>query len=342
MDTNRNPLPYLDEIVCTFAGSADAEAIQFDAGETDIVSRLSAADFMLLQKDEKRRHFHLYDLGPGLEYTFLFFNENALPTGSAPWMTVAQSWFRQDSFRKAISSSINRSDIVRLAYRNKALPLSTPVTPGNKLWIDNRIPAPEHSLPEARELLAKCGFSWTPGGILEDSKGHEVGFSILVNAANQQHVQMATLIQQDLKSLGIKVRLEQMELRTMLNRIVTTSNYEAAILALADGDADPNSELNVLSSTGSAHFWRLKSGGSVEAWQREVDQLMQEQLSAPTYEIRKRLYDRVQALTWEHVPAIYLVSPHVLVGARDNVGNFRPVTLANYTLWNAEQLFLRY
>jgi peptide/nickel transport system substrate-binding protein len=341
-DSHGTPLPYLEGIVSVFTATADAEALRFDAGDTDIISRLSAADFLVLQKNEARRHFQLYDLGPGLEYDFLFFNENTIPPGAAPSLAVPQSWFRQVAFRKAISSVIDRSDIVRLAYGSKALPLSIPVTPGNKFWVNDRIGPPEHSLVEARRLLHSCGFSWTPKGSLMDPKGRPVGFSIMVNAGNPQQIQMAVLIQQDLKDLGIEVSLEQLELRTILNRIVTTLKYEAAILGLVDGDADPNSELNVLTSTGSAHFWRLKSDTSPEPWQKEIDTLMEEQLTAPDYQTRKRIYDRVQTFLCEYVPVIYLVTPDIIVGAKDQVGNFRPVILANYTLWNAEQLFLRY
>lgn len=340
-DLEGNSLPYLDGIVCLFVASADAEALRFDAGDTDVISRLSAADFAVLEKDENRRHFHLYDLGPGLEYDFLFFNENGMTSGSLAPQAESQTWFRQVAFRQAISSAIDRSDIARLAYRNRALPLSIPVTRGNRFWVNDHIPLPEYSLQKARELLQSCGFSWASGGSLTDSKGNSVRFSLLINAGNSEQIEMAALIQQDLKQLGIEVSLEQLELRTMLNRILTTFKYEAAILALADGDADPNSELNVLSSTGSAHFWRLKSDGSTEPWQHEIDTLMQKQLTAPNYEARKGIYDRVQELVYKYVPVIYLVSPHILVGAKDKVGNFRPVILGNYTLWNAEQLFLR-
>ena len=340
-DLKGNGLPYLDVIISIFVASADAEALRFDAGDTDIISRLSAADFAVLQKDESRRQFHLYDLGPGLEYDFLFFNENALPPGISPPVAQSQSWFRQVEFRQAVSSAINRADIVHLAYMNRAFSLSTPVTPGNKFWIDDNIRPPRQSLEKAKQLLRACGFSWTAGNSLLDSKGRLVSFSILVNAANAQQVQMASLIQEDLKDLGIRVSLVPLEVHTILNRIVTTFDYEAAILALADGDADPNSELNVLASNGSAHFWRLKSSGPIEPWQHEIDRLMSKQLTAPNYETRKHIYDQVQELINDYVPVIYLISPHILVGAKNEVGNFRPVILGNYTLWNAEQLFLR-
>jgi ABC-type transport system substrate-binding protein len=68
---------------------------------------------------------------------------------------------------------------------------------------------------------------------------------------------------------------------------------------------------------------------------------MQQQMITPDYEQRKHIYDRVQELIWENLPLISLISPDVLVGATERLGNFRPAILSDYTLWNAEELFLR-
>jgi peptide/nickel transport system substrate-binding protein len=219
--------------------------------------------------------------------------------------------------------------------------LSSQASPGNKLWVDREIPPPLHSLEKARQLLRGCGFSWRQDGSLTDAGGHPVNFSILVNAGNPQQVETATLIQHDLKELGIEVTLDEVEFHTFLNRVFTSYKYEAALMRLADGDADPNSEQNVLTSGGTAHVWCLKPGHSVPPWQQQLDRLMQEQLTAMSYPERKRIYDRVQQILWENAPVIYLISPNILLGAKDRIGNFHPAILENYTLWNAEQLFIR-
>ena len=43
----------------------------------------------------------------------------------------------------------------------------------------------------------------------------------------------------------------------------------------------------------------------------------------------------------EELPIVCLASPHILVGARPNLGNFRPAIIENYVLWNADELFWR-
>jgi peptide/nickel transport system substrate-binding protein len=337
-DEKGNRLPYLHEVVAQFSANADAEAMRFEAGEIDVISRLSAVNFSALEKHQRSRGFRLYDLGPGLEYNFLFFNLNDLNPNNGFSIPLKQTWFRQRAFRQAISSAIDREDIVRIVYRGRANPLWTHVTPGNKLWIDHTIPQSSRSLAKAREILQKAGFSWTRDGQLIDAQKNIVQFSILHNASNPNQLQMATLIQEDLKEIGIEVTLVPLELRTMLDRISKTYEYEAAIMALADGDTDPNSEMNVWTSQGSTHVWNL-TPHTLLPWEREIDHLMQQQMITLDYQQRKRLYDRVQELVWENLPVICLVSPDILVGAKAEIGNFRPAILSSYTLWNVEELF---
>jgi peptide/nickel transport system substrate-binding protein len=338
-DLKGNRLPYLDEILSVFTGNAEAEAMRFQQGEINVVSRLSAANFSVLEKHQQAGRFRLYDLGPGLEYTFLFFNLNDLSSRNLPSIASKQGSFRQQAFRKAISAAIDRDAIARLAYHGRASPLSTHVTPGNKLWLNRNIPRQVRSVPGARQVLRKAGFSWRSDGRLLDERHEPVTFSIVFNAANPQHTQVATLLQEDLEEAGMDVKVVPLEFRALLNRVFKSYEYEAAIMALASGDADPNSEINVWTSQGSTHVWNLGSKQAGMPWEEEIDRLMQQQMITPDYEQRKRMYDRVQQLVWENLPLICLVSPNVLVGATERLGNFQPAILSDYTLWNAEELF---
>jgi hypothetical protein len=59
------------------------------------------------------------------------------------------------------------------------------------------------------------------------------------------------------------------------------------------------------------------------------------------YPDRKRMFDRVQELLAENLPVIPLVSPHVLVGARQSLARFQPALLDHNTLWNIDELYWR-
>jgi peptide/nickel transport system substrate-binding protein len=339
-DTAGNQLPYLNEVVFLFVASEDAQVIRFQSGETEVLSRFSAENFAVLQKQQSEKGYHLDDLGPGLEYNFLFFNLNDLTQKALPEIAKKQPWFQDLRFRQAVSTAIDRDGIVRLVYSGRATPIWDQVTPGNKLWLDDKIPRPRRSLEHARELLQSAGFSWK-NGTLVDSHGAPVEFSILTSSSNAQRTKMATIIQDDLSQLGMTVQVVPLEFHAMVDRLQNSYNYEAAVMGLVSGDADPTSEMNVWLSSGETHLWHPSQDKPATPWESEMDQLMQKQLVTLDYAKRKRLYDRVQEIVAEDLPVICLVSPNILVGASNRVGNFRPSILVPYALWNVEQLYIQ-
>jgi peptide/nickel transport system substrate-binding protein len=340
VNEKRDRLPYLNEITFLFAGTEDAELLRFEAGETDIINRISAENYAVLEKEQEARGVHLFDLGPGLEYNFLLLNLNSSLPPKDDEIRRRQAWFRDVRFRQAISLAIDRDAINRLVYRGRGAPISTHVSPGNRLWLDDKIPRPARSLARSREFLKAAGFSWRSDSVLIDSHGAEVEFSIITSASSVQRSQMATMIQQDLKELGIRIQVVPLEFRTMLDRILQTHEYEAVIMGLGGGDVDPDSTMNVWLSSGDDHFWDLGETQPATEWEAEIDRLMNRQMSTLAAKDRKRLYDRVQEIEVEEVPLVFLVSPNILVGAKTRVHNFAPVILDSHTLWNAEQLFL--
>ena len=340
-DRAGNQLPYLDRLVFIFVPSEDAQAVRFQAGEADVPTRLSATNFELLLKDQPRRNYELRDLGAGLTYEFLFFNQNdSAPAGPAE-AARRRRWFRQLTFRQAVASAIDRESIVRLTYRGRATPLWGHVPPGNKVWVNQSLPKPARSIERARQQLRAGGFSWQADGRLMDDQGQAVEFTILTNSGNAERLQIATIIQDDLKQLGMRVNVVTLELRAMLDRVLTSHDYDACVLGLTGGDGDPNSEMNVWLSSGATHLWRPGQPEPATPWEAEVDALMQEQIKTRDAQRRKRLYDRVQQLVAEQLPIITVVSPNVLVGATTGLGNFRPTVLDHHALWNVEELYWR-
>ncbi|MGC2419699.1 MAG: hypothetical protein WA434_18290, partial [Candidatus Acidiferrales bacterium] len=172
-------------------------------------------------------------------------------------------------------------------------------------------------------------------------KGSPVEFSILTSSSNAQRVKIATLIQDDLSHLGMNVHVVSLEFHTMVDRLLNSHDYEAAIMGLASGDADPTAEMNVWMSNGDTHLWHPNESKPATPWEAEIDRLMQQQLVTLDYAKRKRLYDRVQEIIAGNLPVICLVSPNILVGASDRVGNFQPAILDPYTLWNIDELYVR-
>jgi peptide/nickel transport system substrate-binding protein len=110
---------------------------------------------------------------------------------------------------------------------------------------------------------------------------------------------------------------------------------------MSTADADPNPDIAVYVSSGGNHLWNPKQSSPGSPWEAEIDALMRKQQVTLKYEDRKRLFDRVQEIMAEYQPMIPLVSPNILVGSRQDLGNFRPALLEPYTLWNLDQLYWR-
>jgi peptide/nickel transport system substrate-binding protein len=341
VDRDNHRLPYLDELVFLFVGGEDQQVMRFEAGETDILSRISSENYSLLTKEQSRSGWQLADLGPSLEYNFLVFNLNDVDAKKMGEIARKQAWFRDLKFRQAVSEAIDRDSIVRLVYGARGTALWGNVGPGNKLWINQAIPHPQRSIETARQLLKSAGFSWNGSGQLLDSSGRAVEFSIVTSSSNTQRMKMATLIQDDLSHLGMQVHVVPLDFRAMLDRVFQSFDYEGAIMGLGGGDPDPNPEMNVWLSNGATHLWHLNQTQPATPWEREIDTLMQQQMVTLNYAKRKQLYDRVQQIIAYNLPFIFLATPDVLVGAKTQIGNFRPAVLDHYTLWNADELYLR-
>ncbi len=342
-DAKGNRLPYVDELVFLFVPNADAQVLKFQSGETDVISQLGAENFSVLSKQQ--RGYTMVDAGPGLEYNFLFFNLSDAGEKTSPEMQRKQKWFREVKFRQAVSAAVDREAIVRLVYQGRGSALWGLVAPGNRRWGNEKLAHPARSLERARTLLKEAGFSWSNGpngeSTLLDSGGKPVEFSILTSSSNADRAKMAALVQDDLKQLGMRVQVVPLEFRSLLDRVTQTKEYDACVMGIASFDADPNSDINVWLSSGGTHLWNPSQAHPATPWEAEIDRLIEEQMSARTFEQRKKIYDRAQEVLTENQPMIFLASPNILAGAKNSIGNFHPAVLEPYVLWNVEQLYLK-
>jgi len=335
VDASGVRLPYLEEIVLLIVGSAEAQVLRFAAGETDVISGISAQSFELLGRDHADR-VRMADAGPGLGAMILVFNLNQ-STAGAPSGPAVASWLRQRAFRQAISLAVDRQAIVRLVYRGRAIPVASQESPGNLGWWDPTLQPAPRSPQKARELLAERGFSWSAAGRLLDPEGRSVDLTVLVTAGNAVRLPAAELIREDLLGIGIDLQTVPLTHGALVQRVLTTGEFDTAVLELGGGDPDPNAHLPILLSSGRMHLWQ-RSGGPLFDWERTLDALMQRQIVTRDVEERRRLYCEVQSIVARQLPFVPLVSAHVLVGARRGLLGFEPAVTGHPVLWNADSL----
>lgn len=326
-------LPYLDEIVWRVVPTDDAQVVRFQSGELDVLTRVAPQHVAALEQGAAVRGYRLQDLGASLEYNFLFFN---LASDMQRLPIVHDARFRQ-----AVSLAIDRAAVAKLVFGGRATPIWGHVTPGNRIWLNRSLPTPVASPARARELLKASGCTWGADGSLRAPTGAPIALTLLAAAGNSVMIETATVLQADLKAIGIPVQIATLEFRALLDRVLKTRDYDAALLRLGSGDVDPNGEMNVWPSNGATHLWNPGRDTPATPWEAEIDRLMAQQLTTVDATKRKALYDRVQAIVAEQLPLIPLVSPNLVVGVSRGLGNIRPAVLDHYVLWNADELYWR-
>jgi peptide/nickel transport system substrate-binding protein len=213
------------------------------------------------------------------------------------------------------------------------------VSPANVAWYDAGLTAPHTDLPAARAALSRAGFHWS-GSQLEDAGGHAVRFSILTNSGNAARQKMATLIQQDLATLGIQVTVVALDFPALIERLMHTEDYEACLLGLENVDPDPNAMMNLWLSSSPDHSWDPAEKTPATPWEAEIDREMNLQASARQEAERKRAVDRVQQIVADQQPFIYLVYPNILAAVSPRLAGVRPAALEPTIVWNVEELHL--
>jgi len=326
------PLPYLDGIMLEIQRNRDFEMMRFRRGELDIVNNL---DPELFDRLKEQMPGTAMDLGVSLDSEFLWFNQAA----AAPVRAHKKAWFRSQGFRRAISETIRRRDLVKVVYRGHATPAVGPVSPANRLWFNAILREPEGSPKASLEHLMHSGYRLS-AGILRDGSGNPVEFSIITNAGNRSRERMAAMIQQDLAQIGIRVSLAPMDFPSLIERITKTFDYEACLLGLIQTDLDPMAQTAVWLSSGHQHQWNPNQKTPETEWEAEIDRLMRAQSTQADAVKRKAAFDRVQQIVSEQAPFIYLVNRNALVAASPEVKNLAPAVLRPQTLWNAERLYL--
>jgi len=303
-DSSGVQLPYLSKLRLDILSNREQDQIRFLRGQYDLMDSLPAESYSFLEGKSAQS---VHDLGPSLNTEQLWFNQgsgSALPS----W---EKEWFQSRVFRMAVSEAIHRADLARIAYDGHATPANGFISPANVAWYNQHLQSVLEDSRQAGEQLQREGFHKEAGQLL-DRQGHEVKFSIVTNTGNRSRERMAALIQQDLEVLGIRVTVVTLDFPALIDRLMHTQTYEAALLGLSNVDPDPSSMMNVWLSSSPNHQWNPSEKAPATDWEAEIDQQMQLQAETLNEKDRKRAVDRVQQIVFEQQPFIYLVYPNML------------------------------
>jgi len=331
-DPAGRPLPYIESVRLEIQQNRDIEMLRLTRGEIHSINSLDAEYFdKVVSQDPSMAR----DVGASLDSEEMWFNQVA----TSPLPLYKKAWFSSTNFRRAISEAINREDLARIVFRGHAHPAVGAVSPANKFWFNAKLQAHPFDQKSALQRLAQDGFH-LQGGVLRDHDGHAVEFSVITNAGNKYRERMATMIQQDLSGIGIKLNVVTLDFPSLIERITHTFDYEACLLGLVNDELDPNAQMNLWLSSADNHQWNPSQKTPATAWEAEIDKLMRAQASTLDPKKRKEDFDKVQEIAWQQEPFIYLVNKNALSAVSPAVHNAHPVVLRPQVYWNIDQLSL--
>lgn len=165
----------------------------FEDGRVDLLNSMEVD----IEKYKKNPHIDTIEYVSS-EYEFLAYNfKNNLLNG-------------QDGkkIRKAIYYGIDRQKIIREIYVGHATQVDTPLHP-NSYLTDNVVNSYGYSPENAKELLKDAGFKDLDiDGVLKDQLGRRLEFTLITNSSNPYRREMASIIKESLKEVGISIILD--------------------------------------------------------------------------------------------------------------------------------------
>ena len=342
-DAAGSPLPYLEKLVVEVVPDANAAVTRLSEGGLDIADRIRASDYAALRGGQGP--VRAYDLGPGLLTDHILFNLNPGGQNGKPYLNPAKRvWFEDVRFRRAVAHAIDRQTLAASTLQGLATPLYGFVSPGNRAWIAADVPRTEYDLERARALLREAGFETrgTPDAPeLFDRQGNRVEFTLIVSATSEERKATAAVVQEDLARLGIRMQVAPVATSEVVSRTLQSFDYEAALFGTVLSDPDPSSYSNLLKSSSENHQWYPKQPRPATAWEARMDELVA-QLSRETNQERRRaVFREMQMLFAENLPVVPVIARHIASAANTRVGNFRPSPIVPYSMWNAEELFVK-
>jgi peptide/nickel transport system substrate-binding protein len=268
----------------------------------------------------------------GLDPDFLAFNLSPPRPGQR-----RLAWTGRKEFRQAISCGVDRQAIVNAAYLGAAVPIFGPVTPGNRRWYSADAPACAINRERARALFAAAGLTDRNGdGTLEDADGAPVRFSLLTQAGHIRE-RVSSMIQEQLRQLGVGVDIVPLDPGGLFQRW-QAGDYDAIYFGLQASSTDPALNPEFWLSSGPYHFWNPGQPKPATPWERRVDELMHEQMTATDLATRQRAFAEVQRILGEELPVIYFVAPRVTLATSPRVVNATPAPQIPQLLWSADNL----
>ena len=300
---------------------------------------MGANDYAWVKNYAETYKFKIYERGPDTGIFFVWFNLNP---GSAedgkPYVAPHKlKWFSNPEFRRAVMKAVDRDGLIKSVWFGRARKLDGIISPANKKWHNPDTPKYSYDPESARRMLVSQGFSYDASGRLLDPQKNRVEFEFIVADGSQNATAMSTTFVENMRAIGIEVRLKFMDFGTMISKIDNTFEYEAALMGFTGG-GDPSGGKAIYRSDGFLHVWNPRQKSPATEWERRVDEIMDAQEVEFDPARRKALVDEMQNIFSRELPLLFLVTPMSYSGVSEKWRNVR-VPPVGSVIWNIDELY---
>jgi len=196
--------PEIDRVILKFGSTSLAELL---SGNVDVLPQVKPMDLPKLGEDTR---FHIY--------------YRITPDVSTIYWNHRQPVFGDPRVRKALTLAINRRELQAVLNLPDDLPLFD-VIYTQRQW--GELPQPLPYDPErAKQLLEEAGWHNVEGNGIRQRHGEDFHFTMLVVG---NRVREAVYIQDQLRSVGIRMEISTREGFSTVLREMRTGNFQAAI-----------------------------------------------------------------------------------------------------------------
>lgn len=301
----------LDRVIWVIAPDFNTAVTRFMTSEADVFEMLRPE-----QIDEMARRPSLrVHMMPSLEYHFVQFNLRA-PDGTGR----SHPLFGDRELRRALSMAVDRNAMVQNVFDSLGLVGIGPVTRALKL-ADTTVALLPFDPARAAAVLDSLGWRDTDGDGVRRRGRTPLEFTLLVPGSSRSRVRMAVLLQEQLRRVGARLNLEQLEYAAFVDR-GRRRRFDAMFGAWRI-DVSPHGIRQTWGTTGS----RSPNGlnyGSYES--SRFDALVDSSLNAHDIGAARAYFRRAQETIIADAPAIWMFEPRVTLGlhSRLQVQDVRP------------------
>ena len=259
---------------------------------------------------------------PSVKNRFYFLEYYTMGFSYIGW-NLRRNLFKDKNVRKALTFALNREEIAKSIYLNKAKVCTGPFY--FKSWAyDTTIKPYKFSLDSAKYYLKKAGWKDNNGDGILDKNGKKFEFTILMTSGSENAEKILTIYKENLKKIGIVMNIQMLEWATLLDR-VHKRDFDAVILGWALG-IDPDIYMLFHSS-------QVDHGLNYVGYKNVVvDSLLEK--AQHTFDIneRKKMYHKVHRILHEEQPYTFLFYRASLVGVNKKLKNVHasPMGITGY------------